>query len=174
MNAVIENILSRRSYRAFADKKIEKADLELIAKAGQYAPSAMNRQTFQITVVTNEEVIKKLYTAIPKYMNGIDAATYNFYNSKHLMIVSDLASSEIGQMDCACVAENIFLAAESLGIGSVWINQLRNTSDGEEVRAAMTEAGIPADHRAWVICALGYPVEKITHKDKTAKIHFCE
>ena len=34
MNAVIENILSRRSYRAFADKKIEKADLELIAKAG--------------------------------------------------------------------------------------------------------------------------------------------
>ena len=174
MNAVLENILTRRSYRAFTEQKIAKEDLELIAKAGQYAPSAMNRQTFQITVITNEEIIKKLYTAIPKYMDGIDASKYNFYGSKHLMLVSDLASSEIGQMDCACVAENIFLAANSLGIGSVWVNQLRNTSDGEEVRAALTEAGVPADHRVWVICALGYPVEKITDKEKVAKIHFCE
>ena len=174
MNAVIENILTRRSYRSFTDRKIAREDLELIAKAGQYAPSAMNRQTFQITVVTNEEIIKKLYTAIPKYMDGIDPATYCFYNSKHLMLISDLASSEIGQMDCACVAENIFLAANSLDIGSVWINQLRNTSDGEEVRAALTEAGVPADHRVWVIAALGYPTQKITDKEKTAKIHFCE
>ena len=68
MNAVLENILTRRSYRAFTEQKIAKEDLELIAKAGQYAPSAMNRQTFQITVITNEEIIKKLYTAIPKYM----------------------------------------------------------------------------------------------------------
>ena len=57
MNAVIENILKRRSIRSFSEQKISREDLELIAKAGQYAPSAMNQQTFQITVVTNEDII---------------------------------------------------------------------------------------------------------------------
>lgn len=173
-NAVIENILTRRSIRSFEDRRIPRADLELIAKAGQYAPSAMNRQSFQITVVQNEEIIKKLYTAVPKYMLGIDPATYCFYGSKNLMLISDLADKEIGQMDCACVAENIFLAAHSLGIGSVWVNQLRDTSDGPEVRAALHEAGVPDDHRVWVIAALGYPTAPAADKEKVAKIHFCE
>jgi len=174
MNAVIENILTRRSIRSFSDKKISREDLELIAKAGQYAPSAMNQQTFQITVVTNEDIIKRLYTAIPKYMEGLNASAYNFYGSKHLMLISDKSDKEIGQMDCACVAENIFLAAHSVGVGSVWVNQLRNTSDGEEVRAALNDAGVPADHKVWVIAALGYATEPVGDKEKIAKIHFCE
>ena len=173
MNAVIENILTRRSIRSFEDKKIPREDMELIVKAGQYAPSAMNMQTFQLTVVQNEEVIRKLYTAIPKYMDGLQEG-YNFYGCMNLVLISDKEGKEIGQMDCACVAENIFLAAHSLGIGSVWINQLRQTSDGPEVRAALTEAGVPADHRVWVIAALGYASAPAQLKEKTAAVHWCE
>ena len=172
MNAVIENILTRRSVRAFQDREIPREDLELIAKAGQYAPSAMNRQTFQITVVRDYEVIRKLFTAIPKYMGG--ARDYNFYGAKCMILVSDLRDKELGQMDCACVAENIFLAAHSLGVGTVWINQFRDTSDGAEVRAALTEAGVPEDHRVWMGIAMGYPAAPVEAKEKIAKIHFCE
>lgn len=173
MNAVIENILTRRSVRAFEDKKIPREDMEVIVKAGQYAPSAVNRQGFQITVLQNDDIIRDLYTAIPKYMEGLKAP-YTFYDCKNLVLISDEADMEIGQMDCACVAENIFLAAHSMGIGSVWINQLRNISDGEDVRAALTKAGVPTNHKVWVIAALGYASGPVADKEKTAKIHWCE
>ena len=45
MNEVMENILTRRSVRAFLEKEIPMEELEQIVKAGAYAPSAMNRQT---------------------------------------------------------------------------------------------------------------------------------
>ena len=43
-----------------------------------------------------------------------------------------------------------------------------------EVRAALHEAGVPDDHRVWVIAALGYPTAPAAEKEKVAKIHFCE
>ena len=58
------------------------------------------------------------HTVVELLNEGYEVVVFdNFYNSKHLMIVSDLASSEIGQMDCACVAENIF----QIGIAEPWV-----------------------------------------------------
>lgn len=45
MNEVINNILTRRSSRKFKSEAIPRSDLELIVKAGLYAPSAMGKQT---------------------------------------------------------------------------------------------------------------------------------
>lgn len=45
MNAVMENLLTRRSVRAFENREIPRDELDQILKAAQYAPSAMNRQT---------------------------------------------------------------------------------------------------------------------------------
>lgn len=55
MNEVMENILTRRSVRAFLKKEIPMEELEQIVKAGAYAPSAMNRQTWKFTVLTDRE-----------------------------------------------------------------------------------------------------------------------
>ena len=55
MNEVMENILTRRSVRAFLEKEIPMEELEQIVKAGAYAPSAMNRQTWKFTVLTDRE-----------------------------------------------------------------------------------------------------------------------
>ena len=52
--------------------------------------------------------------------------------------------------------ENIFLAAQSLGIGSVWINQLKDICDFPEVRASLRELGMPENQLVWGIAALGY------------------
>ena len=45
MNAVMENILTRRSVRAFEKKPIPTEELDQILQAAIYAPSGMNRQT---------------------------------------------------------------------------------------------------------------------------------
>lgn len=51
MNATMETILHRRSIRSFLEKPIPKPVLEEIVLAGQYAPSAMNRQNWHFTVL---------------------------------------------------------------------------------------------------------------------------
>ena len=43
-----------------------------------------------------------------------------------------------------------------LGIGSVWINQLRGICDEPEIRAILREWKIPDDHVIYGLAALGY------------------
>ena len=64
MNEVMKNILTRRSVRAFSDRPVERDVLDDIVKAALCAPSAMNRQTWKFTVVTNGKKIKELADAI--------------------------------------------------------------------------------------------------------------
>ena len=51
MNEVLNNILTRRSIRKFKPEQIKDEELDLILKAGIYAPSGMNRQSWKFTVL---------------------------------------------------------------------------------------------------------------------------
>lgn len=156
MNEVIQNLLTRRSVRAFDERKIDRKDLELILKTAAYAPSGMNKQTWQFTAVTDREKIQTLAKLIGE---KLERDAYDMYNPAVIIIPSNEKDSPWGIEDNACALENIFLAAHSLGIGSVWINQLRKVCDDEEVRGLLREWGIPDNHTVYGIAALGYPSE---------------
>ena len=156
MNEAIKNILERRSVRKFSDRKIPKEELDLIIKAGLYAPSAMNKQTWQFTVLTKTEDIRELAKAIEKQLGR---EGYDMYEPTVLIIPSNAKDSKFGRDDNACALENIFLAASSLGIGSVWINQLHGICDEPEIRALLDKYGIPNHHVVFGMAALGYSAE---------------
>lgn len=172
MNTVMENLLTRRSIRAFEDREIPREELDQILKAAQYAPSAMNRQTWQFTAVLNRTKIQELAKAIGK---ALSRDNYNMYEPQAIIITSNLRDARFGIDDNACALENIFLAAHSFGIGSVWINQLRDACDDPYVRQMLKDFGIPDDHMAYGIAALGYaaPVEP-KEVVKTGKIVIVE
>lgn len=153
MNPVMETILSRRSVRAFNEKEVPREELEQILKAAIYAPSGMNRQTWQFTAIVNKEKIEKLAGLIEKTLSR---KGYNFYKPTALILTSNEKDSKWGKEDNACALENIFLAAKSFGIGSVWINQLQGICDEPEIREFLTKVGIPNDHVVYGIAALGY------------------
>ncbi|HIR40474.1 MAG TPA: nitroreductase family protein, partial [Candidatus Egerieicola pullicola] len=132
MNATMETILHRRSIRSFLDKPIPKPVLEEIVLAGQYAPSAMNRQTWHFTVLQNQEKIQSLAKAIAKELDM--GEEYCFYRPAALILVSAPKDNHNGMADCACALENIFLAAWSMEVGSVWINQLKDICDRPAIR----------------------------------------
>lgn len=157
MNEVIENIFTRRSVRHFREKNISKEHLKIIAEAAVYAPSGMNRQTWQFTVVQNKDILKKLAAAAEKELGR---ENYDFYKPDTLIIASNVKESIWGVEDCACALENIFLAAHSLGIGSVWINQIREICDRESVRMLLREIGVPDGHAVYGCAALGYSDEE--------------
>ncbi len=158
MNEVINNILSRRSIRDFSDKPVSKEDIELLIKTGLYAPSGMNKQSWKFIGVINQDKIKELADAIGK---ALGRENYNFYNPAALIIISNERESVWGREDNACALQNIALAGHSMGIGSVWINQLNNGNcDNAEVRALLTSLGVPEDHVVYGVAALGYSTSK--------------
>ena len=57
MNEVMNAILTRRSIRKFTADPIPAEVLEDLVKAALHAPSGMGKQTWQFTVVTNQEII---------------------------------------------------------------------------------------------------------------------
>ena len=55
--AVIENILTRRSIRDYKEEPVSREEMGKILECGIYAPSAMNMQTWAVRVVDNKSSI---------------------------------------------------------------------------------------------------------------------
>lgn len=167
MNDIMENILSRRSVRSFVSgKKIDLKVLEDIVTAGMFAPTARNRQPVLFTVVADKKKIQKLAKAVGKAAGMGDE--YNFYDPEAIIITSCSKENKFTREDTSCALENMFLYAHSVGVGSVWINQIVTTCDDAAVRAVLTEFRIPEDHVCGGMAALGYP-DVQSEKDLTRK-----
>lgn len=167
MNQTMETILSRRSTRKFLNRPISQEDLDLILQAALHAPSGMGLQTWQFTLVKNREKIQQLAAAVRV---ELDRPGYNMYEPEAILIPSNERDSRFGREDDACAMENIFLAAHSLGIGSVWINQLQDVCDRPAIRKVLDSFGIPADHVVYGLAALGYPDDTKAEKERTGKV----
>jgi nitroreductase len=159
-NHVLQNIVTRRSIRSFTTKQINKEDLNQIMEAAIYAPSGMNRQSWHFTILRNKDLMMTLAQVIARRLR-IDETSYTFYSPDVLVIASNDRDNRNGFMDCACALQNIFLMSHELGIGSVWINQLREICDEPEVRPVLDQLGIPANHVVWGMAALGYTAENL-------------
>ena len=154
MNAIIQNMLDRHSCRKFTEQPIEPEKINDLITAAQWAPSGMNLQTWHFSVITNTEKIQKLAAAIRKADNR--PANYNFYAPTAFFIISGERDNRNSMLDGSAALENVMLAATSLGLGSCWINQVRNVCDDPEVRAILTEFGIPENHIVNAAASLGY------------------
>ncbi len=154
LNAVLENIMNRRSIRSYTDKPVSKADLELIVRAAVYAPSGRNTQDWLFTVITDKDKLERLNAPVRDAL-GRDASYRCYYNAPVLILASH-QDSDLAAADCACALENMFLAATSLGLGSCWINQIGPLSDDPAVRKVLSELGIPDSQRVYGAAAIGY------------------
>jgi Nitroreductase len=164
MSKVLANIQSRHSTRDFLSTPVSKEILSDIAVAGKSAPTASNAQTRILTVVTNPELIKRTYTAV-RHATGRDES-YCMYNPAALIICAEEESNANGIANCACAMQNMMLAAQNLGVGSVWINQIKDNCHHPEVRSLLDDLSIPASHVAWALLALGNPSGPVTPPKK--------
>ena len=111
MNDTIKTILSRRSVRNYSNKQINDEELELIIKAGLYAPSARNQQSWHFTVIQDKKLIDALNIAakdemlksgdvnLKKYLD--DDKFHLFYDSPTVIVVSGEKSATAPRIDCA-------------------------------------------------------------------------
>lgn len=158
-NPVIRNIYGRHSVREFTEDKIPYAILEMIVKAGMYAPSGHNMQTWKFTVIDNVDVIQNVKSVVQRVAKEKNVYCYGFNNPVTLVLISNDRRNDNCIQDSSCAAENIMLAANSYGIGSVWLNTLKTLSDEPEVRELLDSFDIPTTHIVWSMIALGYPAK---------------
>lgn len=173
MNEVMNNILTRRSVRKFTDAPIPKELLKDIVNAALHAPSGCAKQTWTFTVITNKEAIARLTAAIGTQLK---LEGYDMYRPTAIIMPSNLRDGIWSKEDNACAMENIFLAAHSYGIGSVWINQMQNICDTPEIRKILDDFGIPADHKIFGMAALGYPAPDapVVPMERIGKVTYIE
>ncbi|ODA40445.1 nitroreductase family protein [Desulfosporosinus sp. BG] len=166
MNETISTILSRRSIRAYKQEQIKDADLQLILKAGMYAPSAMNQQSWHFTVVQDKDTIQKINQTLrgiflksgnKRFEEMAKSDKFNaFYNAPTWIIISGDEKAIAPQCDCTLAMGNLFLAASSIGIGSCWIHALTHLSNSEEGKALMNALGIPQGYKIFTSGVFGY------------------
>ncbi len=175
MNETMQTILHRRAIRRFDERQIEEELLYQILQAGLYAPSAGGKQGVIFAVCQDKEVNERL-GKIKRANSDPHMATEKNYVSKEQPSIADdpklinafydaptvitmfapknfLFSAD----DCAVAAENMMLAADSLGIGSCYIGQGWTAfadSYGQEI---LRKWEIRTDYYAVMQLLLGYP-----------------
>lgn len=106
------------------------------------------------SVVYNPEKTLKLARAIAEADNR--GPEYNFYGAPVIINISCERDDRNALLNGAAAIENLMLAATELGLGSCWINQVRDQCDVPAVRALLTEYGTPEDHIVTCSAAIGY------------------
>ncbi len=165
MNETLKVLKTRRSIRSYKAQQINKEEIQQILEAGIYAPSGMNRQPWHFTVIQNKEIIDRLSGFIGEEMKAsgdqhlIEFASqpgFNvFYHSPTVIIVS--GKTELNPVvDCTIAAENLIIAAASLGIGSCWIGLANFIYAPEKREKYLSGLNLPEDYTPIHAIAFGY------------------
>lgn len=155
MNEVIKALKERRSIRKFKPDMPPKADLEQIAEAGLYAPSAKNSQPTLTLVVTNKELRDKIAEENRK-IGGWDEGFDPFYGAPAIFIVLAKKDWPNRVYDGSLVMQNLMLAAHSLGLGSIWIHRAKQEFEEPEFQELLRSFSIEGEWEGIGHCAVGY------------------
>ena len=158
MNAVIENMVSRRSVRNFKSDMIPKETIQQIVTAGTYAPTGRGMQSPIIIAVTNKQLRDRLSKINAKIM-GKDTSFDPFYNAPVVLVVLADKNCPTHVYDGSLVMENLMLSAHSLGIGSCWIHRAKETFETDEFKQLLQALGIKGEYEGIGNCILGYSNE---------------
>lgn len=159
MSAVLENMKSRRSVRKFKPDMVPQEILDQITEAGLYAASGMGRQATIMLQVTNKELrdkIAKMNQEIGGWKEGFDP----FYGAPVILIVLADKDRPTYLYDGSLVMGNLMNAAESLGIGSIWIHRAKEEFESDFGKQILAKLGITGNYEGIGHCALGYAAEQ--------------
>jgi nitroreductase len=149
-------IQKRRSIRQFLAKPVEAEKIDLLIEAALRAPSSRGLKPWEFIVVTDGNLLEKLSQSKQHGSAFLKNAPLG------IAVCADPDRCDVWVEDATIASVFIQFAAESLGLGSCWIQIRERMHDGE--KSAQTYVSetllIPANMRVESIVAVGYPDEK--------------
>ena len=153
MNETLKVLEERRSCRKFKPDMITEEELNAVIRAGTYASTGMGKQSPIIIAVTNKELRDEL-AKVNAQIVGWDIDP--FYGAPVVLIVLADKSSKTYKEDGSLVIGNMLNAAESLGLGSIWIHRAKEEFEMDFGKNILKKLGIEGDYEGIGHCALGY------------------
>ena len=153
MKEAYENLLTRRSVRAYRDEPVPRAVLEQIVEAGRYAPSGMGRQPCVFVAVEDRETRDLL-----SRLNAAVMGTENdpFYGAPTVVVVLADRTAPTYLYDGSLAMGNLMNAAHALGVDSCWIHRAKEVMASPEGRALLAKWGLGEQYEGIGNCVLGY------------------
>lgn len=166
MNETINSILHRRSIRKYKDAPVSMADLEQIVQCGQYAATGMGRQPWHFTIVTGREFMDSITEANRAIMLASPvehlrdmAASPDFDSWRGAPCAIVISGDADGMGDCAGAAQNMAVAAYSLGLGSCILGSFKICMETGERPDLVAKFGAPEGYVPYFALAVGYADE---------------
>ena len=147
--AVLNNLLSRRSVRLFKNSDVSKDVVEKIIEAGRWAPSSCNKQTWEIIAVKRPLGVKPDSPAAP--VSLYVCLDERGYTEKYAPA-----------MDAAAIVENMLLYANALGLGACWIYQ----ADSVNQNSLRRRFELPEYFYVYSLVLLGHPAAEPAAPEK--------
>ena len=166
----LDNIFSRRSIRRFRQEEISEEDLHTILHAGMCGPSCVNARDYSFLVIRDKDNLNALADC-----NGRPAQPLRNC-ALGILVMGDLdrafeRAKDYWIIDASIACENMILAANALGIGSVWFGTYPQSERVEKVRKLYE---LPENIVPHSIIAFGYPDEEPSAKGfyEEDRVHF--
>lgn len=175
MNETIDIINNHRSIRKFSDKKLTQDQIETIITAAQQASTSSHVMAYTIIGITDMKIKEELtrisgqpYVKDNGHLFVFCADLNRIYQvaSKQEQILMDesIESTEqfiVATVDATLVAQNVAIAAESLGLGICFIGSLRN-----DINRVNTILDLPTHVVPLFGMAVGYPEQNTEKKPR--------
>lgn len=153
---MIEIVRARRSIRSFTKEPVSPEQVALLAETLLRAPTSRNLKPWSFVVVDDRDQLEKLSRAKEHGSAFLKGAPLG------IVVLADPARCDVWVEDCSIAAILVQMVAQSLGLGSCWI-QIRErrhdaaSSAEEQVRQVL---GVPEGLKVACIIAVGHPAEK--------------
>ena len=164
-NQTLETIFNRKSVRKYTERPVEKEKLETLVRAGMAAPSSRDRRPWEFVIVTDRDLLDKMG-------DGLPLARMLKETKQAIIVCGDTVKSENAwPLDCSAAAQNILLAAESMGLGAVWTAAYPYP---ERMKIIQDALQLPEHILPLTVIPLGYPtgIEKPKDKYNKKQIHY--
>ena len=148
---IIELLQNRRSVRQYTGEDVPEELLEKVIQAGLLGMTAKNRHSWEFIVVRDPETLK----AMGKFREGAGNTVANANCA--IVVLGNEEATDVWTEDCSIAMAYMHLTADSLGLGSCWIQgRLRQAPDGRSAEEVLRDVlGFPAQYRLEAILALG-------------------
>ena len=150
---LLEIMQKRRSVRNYTGEKVTEENLLKILQAGLLSASGRAIRPWEFIVVRSRETLKAMAecrVAGSRMLDGADCA---------IVVLGDESKTDVWVEDCSIAMANMHLMADSLGVGSCWIQgRLREAPGGRTTEAYLRELlEFPENYRLEAILSLGMP-----------------
>ncbi len=162
----LDAIFNRRSIRKYKPTPVKQDNVQLILKAGMYAPTANNTQSSQFIVIDERTMLDAIAKVHPYAKMLREAPLAIIVCGDRSLEKEDFYLSING----SAATQNILLAAHALGLGSVWLGVYGRQQRMNDIAQLFN---LPENIVPISAVAIGYPnEEKVTeNRYKENKIH---